>query len=584
MNYTIVSSLLLIFLSAWPGWGATYYIDPTCSSSGDGTTTSCGTHGPFKTWAELGRGCGGSNCWAAGNTYSQKGGTTAYETITVGASGTIGNVITINSYGTGQAIINGAVTISDGDWTNEGGGIYSIVGTSYYLLLEGSSADTAVFLHQTAKANLGSIGNYYDYHYSGDGKTYYAPTDGVFAGHIRQWLRPYGINTNTKDYITIDNIAFTKHRKGIGNGVNPGSGYNNITVTNCTFSNTENGIFMVSHDYNSTNLTIQNNNFDFMMAAVEIQSGHGGADEDGGISTHTGTNVSNNTMTNIGSVWTSSGPASYTWQTVWYPDGLGTNDLEGIGTQNSINGNFYNNNITGIGRGIIFYATYNNKTTGNNVYSNFLNVVSYGIVGAPRTTAVEFSNNSYHHNIFINGTSYLVWLGNVSSPTTTYNYFYNNTLIAKSVAIKMDPTADYWDIKNNIFYNPYNQFVSWPDSAPKLHFIFDYNLYYPLKGGTGGNKWYYNPTSKTWTTWRELGFDQHSPTPGDPLFTNGSGQLSLPSDFTFSSKSPAKWAGVDVAFKTDYARNAVHNPPSIGAYEFIPPPISSPTGLKVIGR
>jgi|GEM_PF-2224606 len=87
---------------------AMYYIDPTCSTSGDGTTTTCGDHGPFKTWAEV--------PWAAGNTYSQKGGTTAYEQITVGASGTAGYPITITSYGTGNAILNGGITIPADSW------------------------------------------------------------------------------------------------------------------------------------------------------------------------------------------------------------------------------------------------------------------------------------------------------------------------------------------------------------------------------------------------------------------------------------------------------------------------------------
>ena len=119
-------SIIFILMFASQAWATTYYVDPTCGSSGDGTTTTCGANGPFKTWAEV--------TWAAGNTYSQKGGTTTTARIVVGASGTSGNVITINSYGTGKAILNGAVTIAKESWTADDpvSGVYSHPDDEYY--------------------------------------------------------------------------------------------------------------------------------------------------------------------------------------------------------------------------------------------------------------------------------------------------------------------------------------------------------------------------------------------------------------------------------------------------------------------
>lgn len=74
----------------------TYYVDPTCGVNGDGTTTTCGIHGPFNSWNNV-------SPWAAGNTYAGKGGTSeTFTTYSIQASGTAGNPITITSYGTGQ--------------------------------------------------------------------------------------------------------------------------------------------------------------------------------------------------------------------------------------------------------------------------------------------------------------------------------------------------------------------------------------------------------------------------------------------------------------------------------------------------
>jgi hypothetical protein len=98
----LLSFLLLVLLPAQV-LAATVYIDPSCPNSGDGTTTVCGANGgtgPYKLWSSV--------TWTAGNTYAGKGGTTASESVTVGATGTAGNVITVTSYGTGQHTISSA--------------------------------------------------------------------------------------------------------------------------------------------------------------------------------------------------------------------------------------------------------------------------------------------------------------------------------------------------------------------------------------------------------------------------------------------------------------------------------------------
>jgi len=571
MSPTIIFSVFLILLSAWPGWGATYYIDPTCSSSGNGTTTTCGTNGPFKTWAEI----TSKNLWAAGNTYSQKGGTTAYETVTVGASGTVGNVITINSYGTGKAILNGRITIPDVAWTGpDVDGVYYQATPGGYYLLE----DNVFLQWATDKAHLGINGNWVSW-YGGDGKNYYKPTNRVFAGHTREEVRSTGIQTGSKEYITINNLSFTKYVSCIRATQSvKGNGFKNITITNCDFSNSRYGMWLYTWDTHSSNLTVQNNTFSYVQSGIEFGET---ALDSGLISDVTTYDISYNTMTHIGNIYTPSGPASYYWNKVYQATPLGyepgSNDLEGIGIQNGINGNIHHNTISGNTRGIVVYTGKNNSTTGNNIYNNYVNTYFWGIVIAPHTLATEQSNNNIHHNIIISNPGYAAWFTNIATPVATYNYFNNNTVYAYDYGIKFGTIADYWSLKNNIIYGSTGRHIIWTDAVPLKHFIIDDNLYYP-----DGTKWNIFSGSKTWAQWKALGFDTNSPTPADPLFTNRSGRLSVPSDFTSQSTSPAKWAGGEVGLTTDYAGNPVHSPPSIGAYEYVGTPRpAAPTGLKV---
>jgi len=91
---------------------ATVYIDPTCATPGTGANPTCtGDAADAKaTWASV--------TWVAGNTYLQKEGTIAKESVIVGATGTAGNVITIGSYGTGKAIIQPTTQLTS--WTQVG--------------------------------------------------------------------------------------------------------------------------------------------------------------------------------------------------------------------------------------------------------------------------------------------------------------------------------------------------------------------------------------------------------------------------------------------------------------------------------
>lgn len=77
---------------------AIFYIDPTCVANGDGTTTTCGEHGPFNSWKNI-------SSWVPGAIYAGRGG--ASETLTnfiMKQSGSPGKPITVTSFSTGQFI------------------------------------------------------------------------------------------------------------------------------------------------------------------------------------------------------------------------------------------------------------------------------------------------------------------------------------------------------------------------------------------------------------------------------------------------------------------------------------------------
>lgn len=76
--------------------GPIFYIDPTCMESGDGTTTTCGEHGPINSWKNI-------SSWMPGAIYAGKGGES--ETLTnfiMRQSGSPGKPITVTSFGNGR--------------------------------------------------------------------------------------------------------------------------------------------------------------------------------------------------------------------------------------------------------------------------------------------------------------------------------------------------------------------------------------------------------------------------------------------------------------------------------------------------
>lgn len=584
MNRTIIFSLFLVLLFACPCWAKTYYIDPTCSSSGNGTTTTCGANGPFKTWAEI----ASNKLWAAGNTYLQKGGTTANERITVGASGTSDNVISLGSYGTGNAILDGRSVVPTRSWTGpNANGVYKTTAWGYLTIEDG------IFLKECSTTAC-TDGNW---KWGRDGYNYYKPTSGVPGNHtITHPLNMgstgdsdkdgVGIRLDVNNYINISGFNFQYWASAI-RGIESSGGYNtDITVSGNYFENCQVGVAFSINASTSHRIKVQNNTFDYCYQVIQFYGITSGS--------HDAVEISGNTLTHCSQVK----DASYESLAV----DLRMTDQEGIAFMGITNSNIYGNSVSGACRGITNFVSAGVDHYNNNYYQNFIHTNLEPIYCSPDYQnppyAKSFYGNNIHHNILIYGGSSLtaacgaLRIANArGNSNTTYNTAYNNTIVenrivgnncVSTMGIQGDGYVDYWHVKNNIVYG--FEFAQVAFSNAPSHVDIDYNNYY-----ASSPKWIWNDgyvAFPYWDSWKALGFDGHSPNPpSDPAFTNGSGNLNEANDFMIPVTSPAKWAGANVGLLTDHIGDPVHNPPSIGAYEFVGKVgLNPPTGLEVIGQ
>jgi hypothetical protein len=540
----IIRVLFVLLFLASPCLGATYYIDPTCATPGDGTSSVCagGATDPFDQWSDV--------TWAAGNTYSQKGGTTASETITVGASGTAGNVITINSYGTGQSIIDGSVAYSS--WTPDDPipGVWSTTATTNNVIYE----DDVPLRYGSDTSCTG--GNVF---WTSGLKNYYKPTDAADPStHVVKWTRLYGINIGVYDYITIDNLSIKRYGYGVySDGTVDGDNNNYITVTNSTIDDCKQGINLFNHNSTSTSININNNAFSYCMNSIELGTRH--ADTNGDNGKYTNSDISYNTITNASEAKNSGG---YPWRVKssyhysYWGDG---EDMEGIGTQSINSSSIHHNTITGMSRGIVHYNGLYHTADSNNIYSNYVNVAQASLQMGSSSSATSFNNNAAYNNILVGGEKDDEYSGGyrvslfLDGPTsgTNTNYIYNNTIISSGyVGIGAFVGGYQWNIKNNVIYGNNLTLLYWlVYFAAPVETVIDYNLYYPTQNDhKSTSQWNAGSGDKTFAQWQALGYDTHSPSPSDPLLVSAS-------DFRLQPTSPAINTGATLGtpYNVDYA-------------------------------
>ncbi len=115
---------LIIIGSAFPVTSAlavTHYVDSTCSTNGNGSSTTCGTSGPWKDLPNI-------NCTslAPGDHVQIRGGTyySTWQPPTA-CSGAANNPIVIENFANENVILDGTTDIHRSGWTSVGGGVWN---------------------------------------------------------------------------------------------------------------------------------------------------------------------------------------------------------------------------------------------------------------------------------------------------------------------------------------------------------------------------------------------------------------------------------------------------------------------------
>jgi hypothetical protein len=584
---TLMKKLLLSFiLLLWPVWAGatTYYVANAGNDSCNGTSSSLGKSGAcaWQTIAHV-----NAHKFNPGDSILFQSGGTWREQLTVASSGSSGNPITFGAYGSGNApVINGA-NPQTGWAANVKANVYDvpIAAQPNQVFLSGVRATQGISIAALTQNQWYYSGGLL-YFYEGAGNP-----DRV-KDVITASQQLHNIDVNGQSYLTIqglnlqnangDAIYFRRSSSNVNiNGITETyayqSGIRTITgapVTNSTFENSTwnwngaDGIFIgkSSHD-----LTIQGNRFEYNSQFYDGIGDHGWS---GGLYMW----CNDNSITNVivqNNISAHNGV---------YPDGSRVHNsgayVGGVGlwfdTIRSVAGNYTDSCI------MRYNYVYDNNYIGlqfehtgyQQAYYNIVaNTVGYGIrVGDYSHEAPGSYNNLVYNNVIYGST-----IANISSVGTStgapgscvYNMWKNNVSIG-STGYSLE--AQYGG--ENDGTNGYGNVYTYNDFGPQASRF--------IQWGTGVNF----STYSAWETARgNCGSTgcSHS-VEASALFSNGSGNYSLASDFTLRPGSPAIYAGVNVGLTSDYAGNQVHNPPSIGAYEYGETVPAAPQNLRIGGQ
>jgi parallel beta-helix repeat protein len=179
-----------------------------------------------------------------------------------------------------------------------------------------------------------------------------------------------------------------------------------------------------------------------------------------------------------------------------------------------------------------------------------------------------YGNIVYNNGLWNNPDAYgcMIWVeGGVH--TNIGNKIFNNTFYNNSGGgIFIQNKNESLVVKNNVFLRNYEQSVFEANLAANFEDMggcdIDHNCYYR----PSGDYFVVAGAQYDFATWKTLtGYDDSSIN-SDPLFTD----ITHPYDFTLQPTSPCIGAGTPISgLTTDYAGNAVNDPPSIGALEYV---------------
>jgi hypothetical protein len=571
--------LFLILLCLWPvlANATVYYVANAGNDSCNGTSSSLGSSGACA-WQSIAH--VNAQTFKPGDSVLFQAGGTWREQLIVHSSGNAGNPITFGMYGTGAnpRILASVSANSAGNWTQDGSTNFWYTKVSSNMVTDaypsgGACAawrDNAQLLLVTAERSLANTGQcYWD---SGTQRLYvYAsanPTAGSHTFEIGQ--RSSSIAWDNKSYITFDSL-FLGYNNNLGNASlwsDAGSSY--ITVQNSELAyGLGNGIRYYGTTLGS-NWHITNN-------YIHNYWSHGISTADP--STISGWHIDHNTIANTAQK-DSNNPAAG----IYF-----IGDSTGAGAGTCTNNLIEHNTVygSGLARGAAEGPSATN-ISGDGIWldtcgqvsqgGNTGNIIRYNLVHDNNCQGirVEYTDGvSVYYNLVYNHTQQpSTNVGIALNRHVHNNIVYNNTVYNSGWGIEVAgqySTPPINDVTNNIVTNN----ISDGNSKSQL-LVYNGGQNHGIYGS--GNIYTYNnfgaPSSQMieWTLGTYLasyaaldkayGSATHS-VAGDPLFASTS-----TANFQLQAGSPAIYGGVNVGLTTDYAGNSVHNPPSIGAYEY----------------
>jgi hypothetical protein len=459
------------------------------------------------------------------------------------SSGTLGHPIVYRGdYSGHPGTISGFKSLVG--WTNAGNGIYTKAITGFLWLVEDG---------KPLKKGTWPLTEAGTWQYD-SGTAYYMPTIGTPTDHtVGCSSINYCIVLSNRAFISILNLTLQYAGTCAIYTYESSAESDGITITNCNLSYNFGGILFSAKDAATwSDSSVTNCSFTNCLYGFKADCG---STDDVSTGKHVNYTISKNTFTDLVYVYGSSGT---TWGQV-----KTAGDSECIGMQDLQNSSIYDNTMWGgyKVRGIFLYNHSSASTINNRIYRNTLtNTGGFGFSASGPAAGQEISNNLVYSNVFNNcgrnDPIYLtaVYLGNVSLPSTTFNYFYNNTISGCDLGI-YDSSRSYWKIKNNIIYNWSTYAIQIIDAPSPIE--IDYNDIYP----SAGNPFYHNGSARSMSYWQNiLGFDIHGLTL-NPLLTG----------YALSASSPCIDAGTTLSIVTtdiDGQPRPNGSAIDIGAYEF----------------
>ncbi len=567
-----------------PGENISIYIDPSVSTTGDGSIDK-----PYKYWSEV--------TFQAGYNYMQKRGTIAREEVIIDASGTSANPMIIGAYGTGADPIIQGSELETG-WTLTGGNIYTKTFTGTHV--SGMVAEDGTVLkflkwnsNYTTTFSGATAGSFSIDHTVTPNVIYVWCTGGAdpntrqmevsrrsrcilveavsnitiqnvkiqYASLLGIDIVACGISSTcasgaSAGNIIIKNCTVTKcggvwfdapYNYHLGNGIQFANGVSNCRVENCAISDIFDSGFtpqVYSNGQNMSGISIYNTTIERCgFAGVEIAA----LDNLGTTGSISNVTVEKVNVSSSGKGW--SGDRSNE-----YPE------MQGIGIKiHADTGSTLTNvkveqsSVTDCKGHAVWLYGYTGTVTINRtkIFNNDGNGIAAMDIRSGLSLKLILTSSLIYNNP----------VGLHFNVLHSQGYsLYNNTFYNNNIGLSLHNTNGTARIKNNIFSDSANVHLYCP--TPGSDIAFDYNSY-----KAGGNFMSYNGTtyadlsafiSGTGTIYEANGIQNN------PVFTNAaSGDFSLQSSSLCRGEGDS---GVNVTL--DYAGNSFKNPPSIGAYEY----------------